>query len=217
MWRDHSLAYDRGMQQILDGIFTWSWLSPAHGYHFNGYLLRLPAPAGPPELVCVDPVNPEPHELGELIAARPSRILLTNRNHVRAANLVREHTGARTAIHPLDAERARALGAHLDDELHVGDRIGPLEVVAAAGKSPGEVALHWPARRLLIVGDALIGNPPGRCCLLRPQVIDDLAQLKASVRALLRLDFDTLLVGDGVPILTGAKAAVEALVGSFGD
>jgi glyoxylase-like metal-dependent hydrolase (beta-lactamase superfamily II) len=37
------------------------------------------------------------------------------------------------------------------------------------GKSPGEVAFHWPERRILIVGDAVIGNPPGACGFLREE------------------------------------------------
>ena len=36
-----------------------------------------------------------------------------------------------------------------------------------------------------MVGDAIIGNPPGRCALLRERVMDDPARLRASVRALL--------------------------------
>ncbi len=83
------------------------------------------------------------------------------------------------------------------------------------GKSPGEVALHWPERRLLLVGDAVIGNPPGRCGLLREAVMDDPARLRASVRELLDLDFETLLMGDGVPILQDAKARIEELVETF--
>jgi len=35
------------------------------------------------------------------------------------------------------------------------------------------------------------------------------------VRNLLELDFDSLLLGDGVPILTGARAKLEALVATF--
>ena len=64
-------------------------------------------------------------------------------------------------------------------------------MVAVPGKSPGEVALHWPERRLLIVGNAVIGNPPGFCGLLREKVMDDPARLKRSVRTLLDLDFDS--------------------------
>jgi hypothetical protein len=67
-----------------------------------------------------------------------ARILLTNRNHSRAANVVRERTGARTLIHPDDAAHARSQGAAIDGELSMGEKTGPLTIVAVPGKSPGE-------------------------------------------------------------------------------
>ncbi len=110
---------------------------------------------------------------------------------------------------------ARKEGAELDDELSLGDKIGSLVVVGAPGKSPGEVVLHWPDRKILIVGDAVVGDPPGRCKLLPEKVIDDPPRLRESVRALLALDFDTLLVGDGAPILESARERLRELVDSF--
>ena len=154
-------------------------------------------------------------DLEELARLGVDRVLLTNRNHTRAANKVRERTGARTLIHPDDADHARSQGAEIDGYLRVGDPVGPFGVVAVPGKSPGEVAFHWPERRMLLVGDAVIGNPPGRCALLREEVMDDAPRLRKSVGRLLEFDFDVLLVGDGVPILQGARDRLEDLVASF--
>ena len=103
----------------------------------------------------------------------------------------------------------------IDAELEVGERAGPFTVVGVPGKSPGEIAFHDPARRLLIVGDAVIGNPPGQLSLLRERVMDDPARLRASVRSLLELDFDALMVGDGVPIREGGRERLRELVASF--
>jgi hypothetical protein len=47
--------------------------------------------------------------------------------------------------------------------------------------------------------------------------MDDPARLRASVRTLLDLDLDTLLMGDGVSIMTGARAALRDLVAGFSD
>ncbi len=198
------------MHEIVSSIFTWSWFSAPHGYNFNGYLIADLAGN-----ICVDPVEPDADTLTELTRRTTARIVLTNRNHVRAANRVRAATGARTAIHPDDAAYARSQGAELDDDLRPGEKIGPLTVVAVPGKSPGEVALYWPERRILIVGDAVIGNPPGSCALLREQVLDDPPRLRNSVRQLLALDFDTLLTGDGEPILAGAARKLRELVVTF--
>jgi glyoxylase-like metal-dependent hydrolase (beta-lactamase superfamily II) len=198
------------MHEILSGIWTWPWFSEPHGYNFNGHLIVHAAGN-----LCIDPVEPTAADLEEIARLGVSRILLTNRNHSRAANKVRARTSARTAIHPADAPHARKEGADLDDELSLGDQIGPFVVVPVPGKSPGEVALHWPERKILIVGDAVVGDPPGRCKLLPEKVIDDPPRLRESVRALLGLNFDTLLVGDGEPILQSAKDRLRALVDSF--
>ena len=198
------------LREILPGILVWSRLSERHGYDFNGTLVLHPEGN-----LCIDPVEPAADELERIREEGVARILLTNRNHVRAANAVRERTDARVAIHPADAAYARTQGATLDDSLRLGERIGPFHVVGVPGKSPGEVALHWAARRLLVVGDAVVGNPPGRLSLLADKVMDDATRLRLSVRALLGLDFDSLVVGDGVHILTGARERLHELVTGF--
>jgi len=200
------------MREVVSGIFTWPWFSEPHGYNFNGHLIRH---AG--GNLCIDPVEPAEEELNEIARHGVARILLTNRNHSRAANKVRARTDARTAIHPADAPHARSQSAELDDELRIGEKIGPLTVVGVPGKSPGEVALHWPERKILIVGDAVVGDPPGRCKLLPEKVIDNPARLRESVRSLLTLDFDILLPGDGAPILQGAKERLRELVATFAE
>jgi glyoxylase-like metal-dependent hydrolase (beta-lactamase superfamily II) len=198
------------MRELLPDILTWSWLSEPHGYDFNGYLVRDARGN-----VCIDPVQMSDEDLATLARHGVSRILLTNRNHSRAANRVRASTGALTFIHADDAGHARSQGAEIDGDLVVGETVVPFKVVGAPGKSPGEVALHWEARRLLVVGDALIGNPPGKCSLLREKVMDDPPRLRRSVRALLDLDFDVLLCGDGTSLLRDAKERVRELVATF--
>ena len=203
---------EQTMRDIVSDILTWPWFSEPHGYNFNGHLVRDPGGN-----VCIDPVEPTEDDLAALVREGVAWIVLTNRNHSRAANRVRASTGARTVIHADDADHARSQETELDDTLEVGATIGRLEVVDASGKSPGEVALLWRDRGTLIVGDAIIGNPPGQCGLLPERVMDDPARLRTSVRAFLDLDFDTLLVGDGEAILRDAKARVKELVETFPD
>ena len=199
------------MREILPGILTWPWFSARHGYDFNGWLVRHPEGN-----VCIDPVEMTDEILEEIAREGVARIVLTNRNHFRSSMRVRERTGARIAIHPADAGFARGKGTAVDDELLPGESAGPFALVDAHGKSPGEIALHWPARRILLVGDACVGKPPGECALLPDAVIDDKPALIESLRRLSRLDFDSLLVGDGAPILEGGRAALERLVARLG-
>jgi glyoxylase-like metal-dependent hydrolase (beta-lactamase superfamily II) len=203
-------ALSLAMKEILNGIFTWPWFSQPHGYDFNGYLLRHSEGN-----LCIDPVEPPNEVLEELERYGVAKILLTNRNHSRAANKVRARTRARIAVHPADAPHARSQGTEIEDELKLGQKVGPLFTIGVPGKSPGELAFHWPERRMLIVGDAVIGNPPGHCGLLPDRVVDDPALLRASVRGLLAVDFETLLVGDGVPILQQAKERLSELTKTF--
>ena len=198
------------MHEILTDIFTWPWFSEPHGYNFNGHFIKHAAGN-----LCIDPVEPSDEDLAELARQGVARILITNRNHSRAANKIRARTGARTAIHPADAPHARKEGAELDDELNPGDKVGPFVVIDSPGKSLGEVVLHWPERRILLVGDAVVGDPPGRCKLLPDKVVDDPPRLRDSARGLLALDFDILLVGDGVTILQSAKERLRELVDTF--
>lgn len=198
------------MREVLTDIFSWPWFSQPHGYNFNGHFIRHTEGN-----LCIDPVDPSDEVMEQLVSHGVARILLTNRNHSRAANKVRACTGGRTTIHAADAPHARKEGAELDDELKPGDKVGPFVVVGVPGKSPGEIALHWPERKILLVGDAIVGDPPGRCKLLPEKVVDDPARLRESVRALLALDFETLLVGDGEPIPQFAKERLRELVETF--
>ena len=72
------------MQEIVPDVFTWSRLSERHGYTFNGHLVRQPGGN-----LCIDPVEPEEAELDHLLRLGAARILLTNRNHTRAAGMLR--------------------------------------------------------------------------------------------------------------------------------
>jgi glyoxylase-like metal-dependent hydrolase (beta-lactamase superfamily II) len=199
------------LREVLPEVWTWPWFSERHGYDFNGYLVEHAAGN-----LAIDPVDMSEPILEQIAAMGVARILITNRNHTRSSRRLRDRTGARVALHPADAAYAREQGALVDDELVVQERVGPFTVVDAHGKSPGEIALHWPERRILVIGDACVGKPPGACSLLPENVIDDLAALRDSLRLLAReLDVEVLLPGDGAPILSGGRAALQSLVKTF--
>jgi glyoxylase-like metal-dependent hydrolase (beta-lactamase superfamily II) len=192
------------MIEVVPGIFTWPWFSERFGYDFHGTYL-------PAAKLVIDPVEPPAPVLARLVEGGVETVVLTNRNHFRAAAAVRAATSARVLVNDADAAFVRERGVTVDGALAPGDRVGPFTVLDAEGKSPGEVALWWPERRLLLVGDACVGHPAGALGLLPEKVMDDPPRLHASLRRLAELDVDTILVGDGVPILTGAQAALAAL------
>ena len=121
------------MHEFLPGVFTWPWFSKPHGYDFHGTLVLHKGGN-----LCIDPVDPLEAVLDRLEGEGVARILITNRNHARAANRVRERTGAAISIHSADADHARSQGIEIDGELEVGHRVGPFSVVGVPGKSPAD-------------------------------------------------------------------------------
>lgn len=198
------------LREVVPGVLGWRIPSEPHGYDFNGWLVHHASGN-----LCIDPVDPGDDGLEQLASLGVARILLTNRNHARRAALVQERTGATIAIHDADAAYAREQGTPIDAALMPGEQLGPLVVVPVPGKSPGEVAFHWPERHLLIVGDAVIGKPPGHLSLLREKVMDDPVRLRASLRTLVALEPDVLLLGDGASVLSGASGKLRELVAGF--
>ncbi len=94
-----------------------------------------------------------------------------------------------------------------------GDRVFDLRIVATPGHTAGHVAVFDEVGGLLVAGDAL-GTRTGTLAGSDPDFTDDPVAAKASVAKLGALTFETLLVGHGEPILTGASAQVAALAAS---
>lgn len=192
------------MKEILPGIHQWSWFSPEKGMVFNGLWVVSGG-----ESLLIDPV---PFGDGDEPAVRgvktPTTILITNRNHSRRGAECRDLFEARILAPEADASE---LPFPADGTFAPGERLpgGFIAVTVPDSKSPGETALHHPARRLLVLGDALIGKPAGELSFLPPAMFEDMAKAREGVRTLLALDFDSLLVGDGVSILTDGKAAIR--------
>jgi glyoxylase-like metal-dependent hydrolase (beta-lactamase superfamily II) len=84
-------------------------------------------------------------------------------------------------------------------------------VAVADAKTPGETALHWPARQLLVLGDAAVGRPAGALSMLPSDKFADLAAARAGVAQLAAIDPSIILVGDGEDLLAGGTAALRAL------
>jgi glyoxylase-like metal-dependent hydrolase (beta-lactamase superfamily II) len=196
------------VKEIVRDVQTWSVFSDEKGYAFNGYAVSTEDGT-----VLIDP--PDPGEDGWLTVdlLEPfAGVWLTNRNHSRAAAAFRERYGLTVWAHAADADRLEA-GA---DRTVAGATTvaGDIEVVPVPGKSPGEIAVHLPRSGALIVGDLVIGVPPGELSTYPDAVIDDKAELHRSAARLLDYDFDALLVCDGQPLPTGGKDKLREFVAS---
>ena len=113
----------------------------------------------------------------------------------------------------------------IDEAVREGDLIaGALRVIHLPGKSAGEIGLYFdPAHHtvsremggILLLGDAIIGNPPGALSLIPEPKLDDPSKLKRSLRKLLDYDFDVLLLCDGQPVLRGGKLKVAEFLNTL--
>ena len=93
-----------------------------------------------------------------------------------------------------------------------GDEVFGLQIVATPGHTPGHISVFDSVGGILVAGDAL-GTVGGALTGSDPQFTSDPTVAAASVIKLGKLRFETLLVGHGEPILSGASAQVAALGG----
>jgi glyoxylase-like metal-dependent hydrolase (beta-lactamase superfamily II) len=196
----------RNVKAIVRGVQTWSVFSDQKGSAFTGY--RVSSADG---TVLIDP--PDPGDDGWLTVdlLEPfAGLWLTNRNHSRAAAAFRKRYGLTFSAHEADADR---LEPGPDRTVTGGTTIaGEIEIVLLPRKSPGEIAFHLPRSEALIVGDLVIGVPPGELSTYPDEVIDDRAELRRSAARLLDYDFDALLLRDGQPLPSRGKRKLRECV-----
>jgi glyoxylase-like metal-dependent hydrolase (beta-lactamase superfamily II) len=193
------------VREIIPGIYTWSWLSPRHGYNFNGYAFNSAE-----GLIVIDPAVMEDAEMNELQnLGTPAHTILTNKDHERMAYEIRDRFGAKIHIHKEDSPLLKHVPDHTFDD---GDILpGNLRAINVSdSKSPGETALLLlRGKGILFIGDAIIGWPKGEFSLLPMDKYKDPNRAKESIKVLLEYDYDTVLVGDGESVLEGGKEAIS--------
>ncbi len=197
------------MKHILPGIWQWSWFSAEKQLNFNGLFLAIGE-----HKILVDP-PPMTAEVRAVIRRHEpiDYIIVTNRDHVREAATYQVEFQCRLQVPEADASQmdVKPMKTYTDGELLPG---GIWVINLKDQKSPGESALFiQQGQGILIIGDALIGKPPGSLGLLPSEKYADLEKAKEGLRRLLKYQFDSLLVGDGASILSGGKQKVEQLLG----
>jgi glyoxylase-like metal-dependent hydrolase (beta-lactamase superfamily II) len=89
-----------------------------------------------------------------------------------------------------------------------GDSVFDLRIVATPGHTAGHIAVLDEALGVLVAGDALTTND-GRATSWPLGSTEDREEAQRSVAKLAALDFETLFVGHGEPIQSGASALVR--------
>ncbi len=196
------------MKQILPDIWQWSWFSDEKQLDFNGLFLVIGE-----HKILVDPPPMTAEARAVVRRYEPiDYIIVTNRDHVREAVVYQIEFKCQLRVPEADAAQmdVKPTTTYKDGELLPG---GIWAIHLKGQKSPGESALFIErGRGVLIVGDALIGKPPGSVRLLPLEKYVDVQKAKDGLCRFLKYNFDSLLVGDGASILIGAKQQVEQLL-----
>ncbi len=91
-----------------------------------------------------------------------------------------------------------------------GDKVFGLRIVATPGHTQGHVSVLDEAGGVLVAGDAL-ATTRGKPTPPNPGFTADVDEAMASIARLGSMAFETLLVGHGEPIESGAAGLVKAL------
>ena len=139
------------------------------------------------------------------------KIVIKSANLIPESNPLKKLYSVPVWINELDKE---GLEAPAENSFKGGEALlcGIEAIQLDNQKSPGETAFYLKQLNTMILGDALLGNVPGKLNMLPPDKYADQAKAKAGLKKLLDYDFETLLVGDGTSILKNAKETVASFL-----
>jgi hypothetical protein len=197
------------MRELGAGVLHWTAFRREIGTDVSSYYLE---PAG----TLVDPMVPDEGFAAFDGRERPRQVVLTTGLHTRHAARFAAEFGIPIRVSPEGAQR---IGDRLDVELYRdGEELAPgVRALKVGVLCPDEYALHAAlGDGALSLADAL-GHYGGRPDFFDDELLgDDPAAVKDGLRerlrALLDLDFDTLLFAHGDPIAGGGKDALRAVV-----
>jgi glyoxylase-like metal-dependent hydrolase (beta-lactamase superfamily II) len=191
----------------LDNLYTWSIFDAERNVDFNS-IAWIRADGN----VLIDPLPLSVHDWSHLHAlGGAATIVITNSDHIRAAQDIAQKTGAQILGPQAEQE---TFSAPCDRWLKDGEEILPgLEVLELHGsKTPGELALVLD-NVTLITGDLVRAHRANALMLLPDPKLKDKAAAIASLRRLADLEqIETVLVGDGWPVFQNGHLYLQALM-----
>ena len=201
------------MQRLAsEGLALYSQWQAERNVFFNSTFI-----AHPDGNIVVDPLplsSEDAREIGERGGLR--YVVITNTDHARASLEVARAFNAHIVAREPDAS---ALPFPVDRVIVQAEALA--EGIIALGfeglKTAGEFALHLPARRAAILGDALWGEPAGALRMLPDEKLGDPVKAVRALQRLWALRLDMLIVGDGTAILHDADRVLGEFLQSRSD
>jgi glyoxylase-like metal-dependent hydrolase (beta-lactamase superfamily II) len=163
------------------------------------------------ELVLIDPLVADWAPLDALAEGRAVHVLVSVFWHARSSREVVERYGARLWSTGAARRRIANRAGAPTDQFEPGEALlGGIQALDAGRHA--EVVFWLPERQALAVGDVLLGTPFRLCPQSWLPKGDTHEDLKATLRPLLDLPVERVLVSHGEPVLTGGKAALAELL-----
>jgi hypothetical protein len=196
------------VEEILPGVWHWTATHPSTGSEVSSYWVR-------PSRVVIDALLPE-DGIDAFAAEPPERVLLSNRHHLRHAELFAQELGctiqcSKPGLHEF-ADGPAVEGFDFGDEPAPG-----IEAIEVGAICPDESALLIEDARALSIADG-IRHYGGEMSFFADSLLgDDPETVKAGLRqsysGILDRDFDSLLFAHGDPIVGGGKDALREFAG----
>jgi hypothetical protein len=198
------------IEEILPGVFHWTAFRDTIGAEVHSYYV-------PESRAVIDPMVPD-GGLGWFEQnGPPERILLTNRHHYRDSGRFVDRYGCRVLCHR-DGLREFEGGSRVGG-FSFGDEVAPaISAQRVAVLCPEETAFHVAAPGALSFADAIVRGDGGALRFVSDYLLGDDPDaikdgLRDSFRALLELDFDSILMAHGPPVVGGGKEALREFAG----
>jgi len=140
-----------------------------------------------------------------------AHVILTHHHNDHAGSLPEVLSRAPAATPYAGAEDIGAIGGSVPiATVGDGDRVFDLDIVTTPGHTAGSISVLDTAAGVLVAGDAM-GISAGMPTLPGAQFTVDMDEARRSIAKLGTLAFETLLVGHGDPIESGAASLVAEL------
>jgi len=209
-------------ERLAPGLHRWARRHPEwHPGEFGAQVVSFAAAAGD-ETLLIDPLlDGDGDPAWELIAASgsaPLRILVTITYHVRSAEPIRDRLGGEREVtihgHPAVAKRLSSPRGF--EPFVAGDGLpGGVSAHPIGKPRRYETPLLIPSQRALAFGDAVVGTPDGPRVWAQERIDERVRRFYGerfmpTLRPLLDLDFDRLLLTHGPPVAAGGHEALRA-------
>lgn len=203
---------DDSISEVLPGILHWSGRHPSHGAVVHSHYLTEQRVAIDP--IAIDGLVPALERAGGV-----EQVFLTNRHHLRGSEDLVAAFGAalrcpRPGLHEFEGPDAPAVVGY-----GWGEELAPGVTSHVVGSlAPDDGALHISVGPgALAFADAIVADDQG-LGFVPDSLMDDPEATKAgilgSVRGMLELEFDAVLMAHGPPIPAGAHQVLASFAAS---